>query len=78
MNRKDMNKEIGIPQSTLSGWANREEGDWRRSLYCMLLNIPKEDALKYISMGDVKKMTLEEMDEKIALFMSIEPKGNNS
>jgi len=72
--RKEIVELINIPPSSLSDWSKNDDENWRRKIYLLLKNITIEDAGKYINMGDIESMTLEEMDEKIHLYMEIEDK----
>jgi len=72
--RKEIVELINIPPSSLSDWSKNDDENWRKKIYLLLKNITIEDAGKYINMGDIESMTLEEMDEKIHLYMEIEDK----
>lgn len=72
MTRKEINEILSIPLSNLSDWSKKEDDTWRKLLYTLLKNIPKDDAIKYVQMGDIENMTIEEMDAKIHLYMEVE------
>jgi hypothetical protein len=72
MTRKEINEILSIPLSNLSDWSKKEDDVWRKLLYTLLKNIPKDDAIKYVQMGDIENMTIEEMDAKIHLYMEVE------
>ena len=72
MTRKEVNEIVNIPLSNLSDWSKKENDNWRKLVFLLLKNIPSEEAIKYIEMGDVENMTLEEMDAKIHLYMELE------
>ncbi len=72
MTRKEINEVLNIPSSNLSDWSKKDNNTWRKQVYLLLKNIPKDKAIKYIEMGDVENMTLEEMDAKIHLYVELE------
>ena len=71
MTRKEIREIINLPSSSLSDWSKRDDENWRKQLYILLKNITAQEANRLINMGDLEKMTLEEMDSKIHLFMEI-------
>jgi len=72
MTRKEINEILNIPLSNLSDWSKKEDDTWRKQVYLLLKNITKDDAIKYVQMGDIENMSLEEMDAKIHLYMEVE------
>jgi hypothetical protein len=72
MTRKQITDMIGVPPSNLSEWSKKEENNWRYKIYLILRNMSNDDASKYLEMGDIDKMSIEEMDEKIHLYMKVE------
>lgn len=72
MNRRQIFEITGMPRSTISDWANKEDADWRKKVYLIFKNMPHEDCQKYIDMGDIEDMTFDEMDDKIHLYMNVE------
>lgn len=72
MTRKQITEMVGIPASSLSDWSKKDNDNWRKLVYIILKNLSFEEANKLIEMGDIENMSLEEMDEKIHLYMNIE------
>ena len=71
MTRREINEITKIPLSSLSDWSKQDSGNWRKTIYTLLKNISTEEATRFIEMGDLDNMSLEEMDEKIHLYMEI-------
>jgi len=71
MTRKEIGEILGVPPSSLSDWSKKDISNWRRKLYIVLTNLSYAQTEKLLEMGEIKKMTLEEMDEKIHLFLEV-------
>ncbi len=71
MDRKEIKELIGIPVSNLSDWSRSDDNNWRKSLYILLSNIEIDDAKKLIKMGDIKNMSLEQLEKNIDLYVEI-------
>jgi hypothetical protein len=72
MTRKQITELIGIPASNLSEWSKKEEDSWRYKAFLILKNMSYDDAARYLEMGDIDKMSIDEMDQKIHLYMKVE------
>jgi len=71
MTRKEISEVANVPASSLSDWSKRDNENWRKRIYLLLKNMNVEDAQRYIEMGDLDNMSLEEMDSKMHLYVEI-------
>ena len=72
MTRKEITELLKIPASNLSEWSKKDDNNWRKKVYYILRNINKNEAEKLIDMGDINKMSIDEMNKKISYFVEIE------
>lgn len=71
MNRKDINEKLNIPYSNLSEWSKKSDDNWRKRIYILLSNIDDKEVDKLLLMGDVKNMSLEELENNMELYIDV-------
>lgn len=71
MNMKQITEIVGLPKSTIYDWSKKEESDWRKKVYIIFKNMPLENGINYLEMGNIEDLSFDEMDDKIHLYMSV-------
>ncbi len=72
MTRKEIMELVNIPASSLSDWSKKEDDNWRYKLYIILKNMTVAELEKLLAMGDIDKMSLNEMNNKMHLYVTME------
>jgi len=74
MDRKSINQIINIPLSTLSEWSKKDDKNWRKRLYIILTNIDKDDVEKLLKIGDLKKLSMDDIEKNVDLYIDVKDK----